>query len=196
MYTGRKVIPMIILGLTVLWSSACKQATQTEAQFIEEKIFDTGMEMEIRVNGLQDLLLFSAQQQLNACQQDCDKLKETVGAAEKEVTAMEDLLFQRIGGIRPPPPPCPCQFGNCLWERLAVFSYFVDAKKYAQLPDVTLQTLNGDLISSSADAQVTYSPEGDQYAVVNLPQKDFKEDAVKMVISTGNEVAEVLVKIK
>lgn len=194
MFTAKKIVPMILVAFVALCSADCEKKPQTEAEFIDEEILSTGMEF--RVNGLQDLLYFSSLQNLNACQQECAKLEEAALAAEKEVKAMEDLLFQRTGGFKPPPPPCPCETGNCLWERLAVFSYFVDVKKFSRLPNVSIQTLNGETISSSADAEVIYSPEGGQFAVVNLPQKEFSDDAVKMVISGQEGSAEVLVNVK
>ncbi|PHN03618.1 hypothetical protein CRP01_25505 [Flavilitoribacter nigricans DSM 23189 = NBRC 102662] len=185
---------MLLLGLIALSSADCEKKPQTEAEFVEEEILTTGMET--RVNGLQDLLYFAAQQDLNACQENCGELEEAVSAAEKEVKAMEDLLLGVIGGIKPPPPPCPCQTGSCLWERLAVFNYFVDVKKYKRLPDISIQTVNGEIISSSADAEIIYSPEGGQFAVVNLPQKEINDDAVNVVISLGDGSTEVLVYLQ
>lgn len=193
MFSPKRIVPMLLLGFIALCSADCEQKKETEAEFIDEKLLTTGMDT--RVNALQDLLLFAAIQDLNACQEGCEKLQESVAAAEKEVQAMEDLLFQRIGGIRPPPPPCPCNTGNCLWERQAVFSYFVDVKKYTRLPDITIQTVNGEVISSSADAEITYSPEGEQFALVNLPSKEINDDAVMVVISQGEGSTEVLVHL-
>jgi hypothetical protein len=194
MFTAKRIVPLLLLGFIALCSADCEQKPQTEAEFIDEEILTTGMDT--RVNGLEDLLLFAAIQDLNACQEGCETLKEAVAAAQKEVKSMEDLLFQRIGGIRPPPPPCPCQTGNCLWERLAVFNYFVDVKKFGRLPDITIQTVNGEVISSSADAEIVYSPEGGQFAVVNLPQKDIQDEAVNVVISLGDGFTDVLVYLK
>lgn len=194
MFTAKRIFPLLLVGFIALCSADCEKKPQTEAEFIDEEILTTGMDT--RVNGLEDLLHFAAIQDLNACQQDCEQLKEAVAAAEKEVKVMEDLLFQRIGGIRPPPPPCPCQTGNCLWERFAVFSYFVDVKKFGRLPDITIQTVNGEVISSSADAEIVYSPEGGQFAVVNLPQKDIQDEAVNVVISLGDGSTDVLVYLK
>lgn len=194
MFTAKKIVPMLLLGLIALCSADCEQKAKTEAEFIDEKLLTTGMDT--RVNGLQDLFLFAALQDLNACQDGCEQLKEEVAAAEKEVKAMEDLLFQRIGGFRPPPPPCPCETGNCLWERLAVFNYFVDIKKYSRLPDITVETVNGEVISSSADAEISYSPEGGQFALVNLPQKEINDQVVSIVISLGDGSTDVLVNLK
>lgn len=194
MFTAKRNLPFLIVALIGLYSADCEKKPKTESDFLHEEILSTGMGT--RVNGLEDLLYFSAQQASNACQQDCDKLKEAVSAAEKSVATMEDLLFQRTGGIQPPPPPCPCQFGNCLWERFAVFSYFVDLKKYSKLPNVSVETLNGAVISSSEKAEVLYSPEGGQFAIVNLPKQEFQDKTVKMVITSGDGTAEVLVNIK
>lgn len=194
MFTAKRIVPMLLLGLIALCSADCEQKPKTEAEFIDEKLLTTGMDT--RVNGLQDLLLFAALQDLNACQEGCEQLKEAVAAAEKEVKAMEDLLFQKIGGIRPPPPPCPCETGNCLWETLAVFNYFVDVKKYTRLPDITVETVNGEVISSSADAKISYSPEGGQFALVNLPQKEINDKVVNVVISLGDGSTDVLVNLK
>ena len=185
---------MLFLGLITLCSADCEKKPKTEAEFIDEEILTTGMDT--RVNGLQDLLYFAALQDLNACQDACEQLKEVAAAAEKEVKAMEDLLFKRTGGFRPPPPPCPCKTGNCLWERLAVFNYFVDVKKYSRLPDITIQTVNGEVISSSADAEITYSPEGGQFALVNLPPKEIDDEAVNVIISLGDGSTEVLVYLQ
>jgi hypothetical protein len=194
MLTVRKIFPILFLALTVLVAADCEKAPKTEAEFIEEKLLTTGMDT--RVNGLQDLLLFAAIQDLNECQDNCDVAKELVAATQKEVAAMETLLVERIGGIKPPPPPCPCQTGNCIWERFAVFSYFVDLKKFGQLPNVTIENLNGEVLSSSEKAEVAYSPGGEQFALVNLPTSDFKDEAVNIVIDQGDGKTEVLVHIK
>lgn len=194
MFTAKRIVPILLIGIIAFCSADCEQEPQTEAEFIDKEILTTGMDT--RVNGLQDLIYFAAIQDLNACQEGCEKLKEATAAAEKEVKAMEDLLFVRIAGIRPPPPPCPCQTGSCLWERLAVFNYFVDIEKFGRLPDVSIQTVNGQVISSSADAEITYSPEGGQFAVVNLPQKEIQDEAVKVVISSGDGTADILVQLK
>ena len=170
-----------------------KKPPQTEGEFIEKKILTTGMDT--RVNGIEDLLAFSAQQALIACQQDCDKLKQNVAIADKKVTDMTNDLLKLGGLVGPPPPPCPCKTGNCLWHRFGLFSYFVDLKKFSKMPEVEVQTLNGKVLSSSVEAEVLKSPKG-QYAVVNLPQTKFDDKAVKMVIKTGNNAAEVLVNIK
>lgn len=191
MYTAKRIVPILLLGLVALLVTDCKK-TQTEAEFVNEKILTTGMNT--RVNGLQDLLHFAALQKLKDCQQDCQQLEEAAQAAEKEVIVLEDQLAAFTGGIKPP-PPCPCDTGNCLWERLAVFSYFVDVEKF-NLPEVMIQTVNGETISSSADATVAYSPDGGQYALVNLPQKDFEDKAVKMVINGPDGTSEVLVNVK
>lgn len=194
MLTARKIFPLLFMALTALVAADCEQAPKTEADFIKEEILTTGMET--RVNGLEDLLLFAALQDLNECQDDCAAAKERVAAAQQDVKAMEEVLVNGIGGIQPPPPPCPCETGNCLWERFAVFSYFVDLKKFEKLPVVTVETVNGEVLSSSEKAEVMYSPEGEQFAVVNLPQAEFKDEAVKMVIKYGDGSADVLVHIK
>lgn len=194
MFTAKRIFPFLFLALIALCSADCEKKPKTEADFINEEILTTGMDT--RVNGMEDLLFFAAQQALNACQQDCEKLKEGVVAAEKEVKAMENLLVARIGGVQPPPPPCPCQTGNCLWESFAVFTYFVDLKKFGKLPEVSVQTLNGEVLSSSEKAEVLYSPEGGQFALVNLPKVDIKDDAIKMVINSGDGSVEVLVYVQ
>lgn len=194
MYTAKKIVPLLFLGLLALCAADCEQTAETEAAFIDEQLLTTGMDT--RVNGLQDLLYFAALQDLNECQEDCQKLEEAVAAAAKEVEGMQDLLFARIGGIRPPPPPCPCETGNCLWVAPALFSYFVDVKLYTRLPDVEIQTVNGEVISSSADAEITYSPEGGQFALVNLPQKEINDKAAVMIISMGDGKTDVLVNLK
>lgn len=194
MLTAKKLFPLLFVALTALVAADCEKAPQTEAEFIEEELLTTGMET--RVNGLEDLLLFAALQDLNECQDDCATAKERLAAAQKQVETMENFLVERTGRIKPPPPPCPCETGNCLWERFAVFNYFVDMKKFGQLPTVTLETVNGEVLSSSEEAEVLYSPEGEQFALVNLPKSDFQDEAVKMVIKTGDEAFDVLVYVK
>ena len=60
MFTAKNSFPLLLLALFALSASDCKQESEkeTEAQFIDKKIFST--EMEVRVNGLDDLLYFSS----------------------------------------------------------------------------------------------------------------------------------------
>ena len=71
MLTARKLFPFLLLVVIALCSADCNKKPKTEAEFIKEDILTTGMNT--RVNGLQDLLYFSALQNLNACQTDCEK---------------------------------------------------------------------------------------------------------------------------
>lgn len=193
MFTVKKTFPFLILIVIAFCSADCRKKPATEADFINEQILSTGMNT--RVNGLEDLLHFSALQDLNACQNDCEKLKQAVELTQKDMIALEELLAAR-GGIAPPPPPCPCPTGNCLWAGSGVFSYFVDLKKFGNLPEVSIQTLNGEVISASDKAEVKYSPDGGQFALVSLPKAEINDKAVKMVIDAGKGPAEVLVNIQ
>ena len=193
MFTAKKIFPFFILIILAFCLADCKKKTTTEAEFINQQLLRTGTDT--RVNALEDLLHFSALQSLNACQEDCEKLKQKVELTRKDVIALEELLAGR-GGKTPPPPPNPCPAGNCRWTRLGLFSYFADMKKFGNLPKVSIQTLNGEVISSSDQAEIKYSPDGGQFALVSLPQVEFNDKAVKMVIDAGNGPAEILVNIK
>lgn len=183
---------LLLLGTMVLLSGQCEDEPRTEEEFVQEEIIRA--DRNNRLNGLEDLLHFAAQQELNACQQGCESLEEKVQNTAENVAALEKILISFGKGIKPPPPPCPCNRGNCAWERLAIFDYFVDLANNGGLPTVRIENLNGQVLSSSDKAKVTYSPE-ERFAVVNLPTADFDDEAVNIVIDRNDGTAKVLVNI-
>lgn len=174
----------------MLISGQCEEE-RTEEEFVKEEIIRA--DRNVRLNGFEDLAYFAAVQARNNCQQGCDELEAEVKIREQAVAALENELVS-ITGIKPPPPPCPCEQGNCVWERLAIFDYFVDLKSNQQLPELHIENLNGKVLSSSKEADVTYSPDK-RFAVVKLPQVQFDDEAINIVIDSGDGPAKVMVKM-
>lgn len=195
MLTIKKAMSLIALVALVLLISDCKKKeAETEAAFITEKIYSSGSEY--RVSGLEDLFYFSSRQALDACELDCGAQEKALSVAMQDVSAMQALLTEKIGGIQPPPPPRPCGSGSCIWDLLAIRRYFVDLKKFGDLPLVVVQNLNGETISSSEQAEVIRSPEGGQFALVTLPEFKVQDDAVNVVVKVGEKVAEIRVTVQ